>query len=599
MSFLHPWAFLGLLSLPAIIALHWHFERQQRVIVSSIFLWAFLDEKFQGRKISFLHISWLLFLDLLIALLLTLALSRPIVKLPALKTSEHQQIILLDDSGSMLALDGASTRFETARQIAAGLVNAAGPKTDLALITFGGEVELVGISGGDEGDNLADQLNRLAPTGRGEDLRAALSVAASLADPQIPQVVTVITDGAYPLPPLDDYPFEIDWRFVGEGGNNQAVLDLALEGVGKPQSDLFFRIANTAGDQVTREIEVSVDGSPVQSRVLTLPPVSITAQTITLTAVTGSVSVRLLGTDDMPADDLAVLGITGSQAVRVAVVADNPYPLDKAISTIPGTALKVFSPSQFTDDGTYDLVIYRGIVPETWPKTTVLIFGPQPTTGMISIGMPVRVEDQIKIEPGSIMEGAGLESVRWEYAAVLSDVNDFETLASSGELPFILRQQTLESDVFLFAPLLETGNFTKHPAFPILLSRFVALARDFSPQPSYQVGDALILPAGKYSIQTPSGEMVDEEAVTIILTEPGLYQFEATDPLGEVRRFEFGVNLGDAVESEIAPQDWRDQYLSAGEEVEREWQLVEVDLGPWLLGAAVLLLLIEAWRAWR
>ena len=144
MSFLHPWAFLGLLSLPAIIALHWHFERQQRVIVSSIFLWRFLDEKFQGRKISFLHISWLLLLDLLIALLLTLALSRPVVKLPALGTGEHQQIILLDDSGSMLAVDGSSTRFETARQIAANLVNAAGPKTQIVVITFGGEVEVVG-----------------------------------------------------------------------------------------------------------------------------------------------------------------------------------------------------------------------------------------------------------------------------------------------------------------------------------------------------------------------------------------------------------------------------------------------------------------------
>ncbi len=53
---------------------------------------------------------------------------------------------------------------------------------------------------------------------------------------------------------------------------------------------------------------------------------------------------RLLGTDDMPADDLAVLGVSNSRSVRVAVVADNPYPLDKAISTIPSTALKIFSP---------------------------------------------------------------------------------------------------------------------------------------------------------------------------------------------------------------------------------------------------------------
>ena len=351
---------------------------------------------------------------------------------------------------------------------------------------------------------------------------------------------------------------------------------------------------------MTREIEVAVDGSPVQTRVLALPPGSITAQTISLTAVSGSVSVRLLGTDDMPADDLAVLGVSSSRSVRVAVVADNPYPLDKAISTIPGTSLKVFSPSSFVDDGTYDLVIYRGFVPATWPIATALIFDPPVTTGVISIGLPVRVEGQIEVVPGSILAGAGLESVRWEYAAVLSDVKDFEVIASTLVTPrSSSTSNRWRSDVYLFAPLLDSGNFTKHPAFPILLSRFVTLSRDFTPQPSYLVGDVITLPSGEYSIKAPSGELLGEETSPVVLTEPGLYQFEATDPLGVVRSSEFGVNLGEAVESEIAPQDWRTQFTTPGEEVEREWQLVEVDLGPWLLGAAVLLLLIEAWRAWR
>ncbi len=71
-------------------------------------------------------------------------------------------------------------------------------------------------------------------------------------------------------------------------------------------------------------------------------------------------------------------------------------------------------------------------------------------------------------------------------------------------LPFILHQQTLESDVYLFAPLLDAGNFTKHPAFPILLSRFVTLSRDFTPQPSYLVGDRITL---------PSGELLDQSAL--------------------------------------------------------------------------------------
>ncbi len=155
MSFLHPWAFLGLLSLPAIIALHWHFERQRRVIVSSMFLWRFLDEKFQGRKISFLHISWLLLLDLLIALLLTLALTRPVVKLPALGTGEHSRsscwMILAVCWPWMAARPALQCQTDRCRSGQRGRPQ----NPESVVITFGGEVEIVGASTGEEGDGLA------------------------------------------------------------------------------------------------------------------------------------------------------------------------------------------------------------------------------------------------------------------------------------------------------------------------------------------------------------------------------------------------------------------------------------------------------------
>jgi hypothetical protein len=500
----------------------------------------------------------------------------------------------------MLALDRDTNRFTTAKQIAAGLVRDSGRNDELVLITFGGQAELVAAVSGKEADTLNSQLHQLAASGRGEDLRVALATAERFTDQQLSHTIHVITDGAFTLPPLDDLPLEIDWHLVGDGDNNQAVIDLALEKGRQAKSELFFRIANYSKAAVTRQVEISVDGSVIANQTIELPPDSITPQTAALTGVREFVSVRLLGLDQMPGDDSAVLGASGKSLVKVAVVAENPYPLDRAIETIPGTQLEVFPPSVFVNDGRYDLVIYRGTVPAVWPAGTVLVFDLSPVNAVISVGPPVSLAVQPKFIPGSILDGAGLDSVRWEIASDLSEVTGFEELASAGDLPIILHQHSETSDVYLFAPLLGSGNFTKYPAFPILLSRFVSLARGFVPQPSYLVGDRLALPAGDYSLELPSGELLESsESRQIELIETGLYHFSVVDLLGGKREVVFGVNLGEVDESAIASHDWRTELALAGSESDRSWQRVEVDLTPWLLGITVFLLLIEAWRAWR
>ncbi|MBN2045160.1 MAG: BatA and WFA domain-containing protein [Anaerolineales bacterium] len=599
MNFLNPWAFLGLLSLPAIIALHWHFQRNSRVVVSSMFLWRFLDEKFQGNKMNFLHISWLLILDLLVALVLTLALTRPVLELPSFGAGIRQQVILLDDSASMLALEGSSNRFAEAIEVAAGIIEDSGDKGEVVLITFGGKAELVAQGVDEDFSAFASRVRQLQASGTGEDLRAALAIAQRLENPRLPQSVTIITDGAYPVPSLDGFPQEIEWSFVGDGDNNQAVLDLSVEGSRQAQVDLFFRLANYSRQPVTREVEVSVDGSQITSLALELPPNSLTPQTVAVTGGGESVSVQLLGTDQMPADDVAVVGTARDREVKVAIVANTPYPLDRAIETIPEASLDVFTPAGFLNNETYDLVIFRDFVPPVWPSGITLIFDPPPISSVISVGDLIAVQSQAEVLPGSILIGAGMESVRWEFGYDLSDVQNFEPLAEADNIPLVLHQKTGQSDIYLFALLLEAGNFTKHPAFPILLSRFVSQARDFAPQPGYLAGDVLILPDGETSIQTPSGELISgEETGKINLVEPGLYRYLAADNFGGIHEVLFGVNLGEADESDITPQDWRAGVAVFTPE-DGGWQRVEVHLGPWLLAIAIILLMVEAWRAWR
>ena len=73
MTFLNPLGLFGLLSVPVIVGLHLHLERNRRVIVSSMFLWSFLEAKFEGQKPKYIQLSWLLVLDIMVAVFLSLA----------------------------------------------------------------------------------------------------------------------------------------------------------------------------------------------------------------------------------------------------------------------------------------------------------------------------------------------------------------------------------------------------------------------------------------------------------------------------------------------------------------------------------------------
>jgi len=74
---------------------------------------------------------------------------------------------------------------------------------------------------------------------------------------------------------------------------------------------------------------------------------------------------------------------------------------------------------------------------------------------------------------------------------------------------------------------------------------------------------------------------------------------EMIDLYGRTRQFTFGVNAGSFAEGNISPGEWRSDYVQTQVADETGDQVIEFDLTPWLLGVAMVLLLVEAWRAWR
>ena len=173
-------------------------------------------------------------------------------------------------------------------------------------------------------------------------------------------------------------------------------------------------------------------------------------------------------------------------------------------------------------------------------------------------------------------------------------------------IPILIKDDTGSSSVYILMSSLEQGNFAQHPAFPILIGNAVTDSMGSSMPGSIKVGESIPLPeAGKYRalrITPPKSE-----TITYINTwpktlqnnqTPGVVNIELEDTSGKKSNVVVGVNAGDTVESDLSVEEQTQQAKAStvGNNVVKG---EAVDLAPWLLGLAIIVLLLEAKLAWH
>lgn len=612
MRLMNPLGLLGLVMVPVIIGLHLHLERNRRVIVSSMFLWSFLDVRFEGKKPKFVRLSLLLLLDVLIAVLLSGAFSRPVVFVPSSQAQVYDQVILLDNSTSMLAVEDGIERFALAATMATSLLQDSPTGTDTLVVAIGGEVTIVGSTRVMSRGELGKQIAALSAGGNGIQLREGLSLASAFADLDKPVRVFVLTDAAYSIPDFSDFPLPIEWVFLGFETNNQAIINPSIRRVGQTGSEVFFQVVNFADTTVSREIVLYLSGIEVQRTPVNIPANSVLAQTIGVGGIVKDVQIALAGSDSFQLDDTAQLSNSIQRNVRVALVADVPYPIDRAVVANPNVTLTVMPPEDYSPAGNYDLTIFRGYFPEVMPQGVVLIFD-TPGSSLVPNLESVFIEPEKEKVFGAHEVLGGMDFSTVLFAGIQKvnlgpalEAGYSETvLVSIGEAPIYVLLEKGEQEIFMFLPDLNGGNFTGKPVFPVLISNVIGFASKMGLSQFYYLGDRIEF--SDFTGLIPSKLTVpnQEEPVDILgvsdvkLDQTGLYTIEFLDVYGRTNSYSFGVNAGSYVEGDIGPQDWRVNYASGVAEAENETQIVEMDLSPYLLIMAVLLMAVEAWRAWR
>jgi Ca-activated chloride channel family protein len=604
MSLLNPLGILGLLSLPVIVGLHLRMERNRRALVSSMHLWSFLDEKFQGSKPRFLELSWLLVLDLLIASTLSLALAQPQIELGISLGADTQVVILLDTSTSMLATDVEPSRFAAAKEDLDNILGSLDRNESAAVIAVNREAKLVGDTAQMPIEELKAKTEGLAAGGSMTDIRQALAKIETIRDEERPLIVHIFTDGAFPLEGFDDFPYQLEWHFYGDAGNNQAITGISLYEKTTGQYQVFVEVMNASKLVRTRGIRIFADGVLVDHGEVTIESGETVPYILTLVGDIEYVSADLLGSDLVSEDDFAGAGITDQSEVSVALVADQPTPLDRAILAVPHVVLEIIPPDAYQTTMVYDVTIFRGFLPETLPTGIVAVFDPPAEADQLSIGGTYTINTPLEMFPNPITDSVDFSGVRWDRAwVVLNSQLPISPLVTADAMPLLLEAEIPEGTLFVFLPVLELGGLTIHPAFPLMVANLLELGRDFTPEQNYHIDDRVIFPVGEFAgsvtLTGPAGIDVPLEGNEgVVFPFFGQYSMTRLDYLGGASTVFFGVNAGDRSEAQIRPREWIEDQKGEETETIKPPDLV-IDLAPWLLSVAVILLLVEAWRAWR
>jgi hypothetical protein len=272
---------------------------------------------------------------------------------------------------------------------------------------------------------------------------------------------------------------------------------------------------------------------------------------------TSSLRVLLTGGDSLPEDDSAWAGLQPSGPVRVVLVSGNADPgitdpgtasipgsppLQQALLAIPGVELEVIPPQDYLDQAA-DLTVFHGFLPQTLPSGQVLVVDPPekgesaPSGGLHAASSGLRdVPPAAPLQfpsPGLSLSDVDFSGVRWSQAWELEEIPaGFRTLLQAGDVPLLLQGDVGQSRVWVLLADLSSGNFTRHPAFPIFIVNQVQ-ARSARCRPAST-------PAKRWSYRfwggpgpeghppdagSPEEMQAGPEAAWEQTLEPGLYRF--------------------------------------------------------------------------
>lgn len=554
MYFANPWGLIGLLALPVIVGIHLFRRRFPVLHVAGAHLWgAETRVADAGRRRDRLPITASLLLELLAALLLTLALADP--RMDETDAVVHL-VAVLDDSASMQAIPPGKPfiRDQAVSELRRRAAQS-GREARLTLVRTGIHPTLVGTRGMDW-TAAAAALSSWAPSATQHGFQPAWDEALQLVGDD--GRFLFLTDA--PPPATAAPPQGMEMHAFGSPLPNLAFASARWTPGGAAEPGrVFLRVANYGREATDVRITGQSGGQPVFTQTLALPPQTELPVEVAAPAGLGQLDVSLASpTDPLAVDNRVTLIEPQPRIVRVAV----DLPIDSPESQLVMKALDALPDWRLVETEQADLIVGdAALLPASGLSAWWFGIGP------INRSEAFRKQSADLIGPYLIerqhplLDGLSLGGVVW--GGVQPNDLRLSPLISVDKSILLGRIEGTSTTAWLMNVDLARSNLGESPDWPILLANLVELRRDALPglrRWNYRLGEAVQFrapespeSAGELAVVTPSGRrralVRDREEIVDLpaLEEPGVYQVLS----GNERFAQFAVNFIDVEESKL------------------------------------------------
>jgi hypothetical protein len=525
MSFISPLALLGLIFLPAVVAMYLLKLRRDEAVVPSTLLWQRLVADVEANAPwQRLRRSLLLLLQLLLVLLLAALAARPFLERPA--GLAQDLVLVIDTSASMAATDVAPDRLSAAKALALDALRDLPAGGKVSVIAAGRTARVVVNATTDLG-RVRAAVEDLAVTPASGDLGDALNLADALAARSGDAEILVATDAALATKPTTRLEHGITVLQVGRDRKNQAIVALAVRGGSSGVTrSVFVSIANLDIESSQRRLQLYGDGVLLEARDIVLDPQTRSEAIIDDIPVgVEVVEVRLDAeaegaADALALDDRAWAVVPPDRLRRILLVSEGDPYLETALTYLPNTELYGVSPADYgapTHPELFDLVIFEGTVPDELPPTAVLAIAPTGTNVLGEVVGSLKDPGIGSIDPDEpVLRYVDLSTTHIGSATKLALPAWARTIIPGpGGAPLLYAGELdgRRAAVLAFEP--RQSDLPLQVAFPILVSNLAGELMGGSAAPTEAVapGDpvSLPVPSGASSLQVtrPDGSVVE------------------------------------------------------------------------------------------
>jgi Ca-activated chloride channel homolog len=605
-TLLSLWALAGLVFLAPLIVAHLRREPRSDYDVPSLLLWEDLAQETtpRSRGLRLPRLPILLFLQALALVLLVVALARPAARSRPLAPT---RVYVLDDSlwmGARGRLAAAELRI---KQLATGLPH--GARVLVVLADSTPHVIYRGSAG-----RLGTVLSAIPQGAAPPSLRQAMSLVAGLLGSPRDRVVLLRApeDSA---PPLRSNAGEFQAVVIGGPVADQGIFSPGARcGIGGADGcEVRAVVSSTTAAPVTDRYTAYANGRALGSGMVRVGARSSTDIAFSAPAE-AQINVRLDARDALPVDDQAWISVPGrsgappSTSVTLVGTPTDALSVARAFAAVPGITLRLRTPASYrpADARKADLTIADGWLPASGlpPSPAVVVINPPRLPGG-RVGGPLADSTPSGEDPtNDLVSGLDLTSLAIgagsAHAVAPPDYMTPIVWSPDGTLLAAGDDGTRRVAVLSFDPA--QSNLPQLASFPILALNLVRWAADWVP-PSAPAGEILPIDGtpgateltlaldGRVVAQTP----LRGEVVEVPVARPGVYTVMETGP-GIDRRAQVAVSVaGPALAANTGPPTAPIDLTATRVRPTPTHGPVR---SPWLLGAAIVVLLLE-WAYWR